>query len=996
MARFRTRARALDLLGRQQIASIPTALNELIKNAHDAYADNFSADLIRKEELLVIRDDGIGMTRADFENRWLTLGTESKSVENSEEIPRDPAKQPRNIMGAKGIGRLAIASIGNQVLILTKSKLVPESQIVACFINWSVFELPFINLEDIVIPVEEYDHIPTKSEIHKLCDESRKSLISLLDKYKTWNADFDRILKRIEDFSVDPIVLAASLPGNFSLDTSSGGTWFFISPVSETLYIDAEREKDSDEASKLEKMLAGFHNTMIPGHPKPDIDIAFRDFRGSDFSSFTSLIQEDSFFTVEDFNMADHHFSGDFDSFGQFRGMIRIYGEKTYDHVINWNGNRNRPTECGPFRINIAYLQGEQKSSRVDPVDYARIKAKGDFFGGLYIYRNNIRILPYGNSDYDFLDIEKNRSKRASTYFFSYRRMFGAVEIDNVQNRNLVEKAGREGFIENKAYKQLQAILKNFFVQLAADFFSSSNDSPYSDFYQKKKTELNKMYAALERREKQAKSKKEYFSKSLDLFFDRLSKSEFQSSVKTIIDRFNQELQVIYGIENDDEAGQRLITLENDTNKTLQEYKKSIEVQPPRGFSPTKAMIQDYDLYQNEIQVLDINLFDKARSEIAEKISIVTQQRNLSVDKKKRLENAVEQISSDVLKSNKKLKYETDEIVKQTSAKVREVTSELIQDLDQQIRQVKEQFSRIPSVSAGTFDLVQERKRLESEIDEVSNRNKDLMESIIKQFESFYIERNSEGEYITNAQVADAMSAELDDMRTRLMSDVELSQLGLAVGILNHEFYAVANSIKQGLKDLKRWADIESKMEGIYTNLKINFDHLDGYLSLLTPMSKRLNRKREDIPLRDINLFLIDLFKARMDRHNISLKHTFGFEKGSLYGFRSTFYPVFVNVVDNAIYWLSNSNVENKIIRLHADDNGIYISNNGDPVRMQDRERIFEMLFTRKPNGRGMGLSISREVLEAEGYNLILDIPQPKMTVTFKISKIKREDNDIQ
>lgn len=120
----------------------------------------------------------------------------------------------------------------------------------------------------------------------------------------------------------------------------------------------------------------------------------------------------------------------------------------------------------------MAYLQGELKSSRVDVENYARIKAKGDKFGGLYIYRDNIRVLPYGDSDYDFLDIEKNRSKRASTYFFSYRRMFGAIEIADREHSGLVEKAGREGFIENKAYRQLQAILKNFFVQLAADFFS--------------------------------------------------------------------------------------------------------------------------------------------------------------------------------------------------------------------------------------------------------------------------------------------------------------------------------------------------------------------------------------------------------------------------------------------------------------------------------------------------------------------------------------------
>ncbi len=47
----------------------------------------------------------------------------------------------------------------------------------------------------------------------------------------------------------------------------------------------------------------------------------------------------------------------------------------------------------------------------------------------------------------------------------------GVIEIDQRNNPNLSEKAGREGFRENKAYLQFRDILMNFFVQLAADFF---------------------------------------------------------------------------------------------------------------------------------------------------------------------------------------------------------------------------------------------------------------------------------------------------------------------------------------------------------------------------------------------------------------------------------------------------------------------------------------------------------------------------------------------
>ena len=132
----------------------------------------------------------------------------------------------------------------------------------------------------------------------------------------------------------------------------------------------------------------------------------------------------------------------------------------------------------------------------------------------------------------------------------------------------------------------------------------------------------------------------------------------------------------------------------------------------------------------------------------------------------------------------------------------------------------------------------------------------------------------------------------------------------------------------------------------------------------------------------------MDLFGARLERHSIQLKHTGGYQKRKLFGFRSTFYPVFVNIVDNAIHWLNQANIEEKIIRLHADDSGFYISNNGPEISIQDAERIFDLGYTRKLNGRGMGLHISKEVLNVEGYDIFLDTPREGSTVTFKIEPI--------
>lgn len=993
MAQFKTRARALDLLGRQQIAGIPTAINELIKNAYDAYADHFDVDYFRSDKLLILRDDGIGMTKADFETRWLTLGTESKlSNIHSSLPPIDSTKEKRAITGEKGIGRLAIASIGQQVLILTKAKYASElasTKIVAAFINWDLFELPGINLEDIVIPVREFNKIPDERDINAMKQEILDGIHVLRDKGLIIATDYERIERTINSFSIAPNeLLEKTLPGVTNFISSTGGTHFYISPVNDILNSDIDGEEGRDEATKMEKMLLGFHDTMTPNHQKTQIDIAFREYRNDD-GSFVSIIDKEHFFTPEEFVKADHQFTGTFDKFGQFKGDIRIYGEKTYkDYTVNWKDNHYRETLCGPFAINFAYIQGEQKSSRLSAEDYACLKAKGDKFGGLYIYRNNIRVLPYGNSEYDFLDVEKNRSKRAATAFFSYRRMFGAISILETDGKSLlIEKAGREGFIENKAYKELRSILKNFLWQLAADFFNDNNNSPYSEFFKQKKEEFNAHYAALEKREKMNRGKKNKFLKELTLFFERLTSHEFESNVQLIIDNFSNQLIGISSEKDNDIASEKLLQAEFEVRKKIADYKKVIAVPSPKGFVVSKTSRQDYDAYCEEYGILVKTTFKEAEEKIDTLIEAYTKTRNLEISKRKRLEQAVELISTEAKSINQKKRNETNEVVTSISKKVKELTSELVMDLDKQIQNVRNQFIELKTHDSGMFDLVTERQRMENEIESISVRNTDLMDRIIRQFESFYIEKDNLGNFITNDQIEDSLSEELESLREQVQADVELSQLGLAVGIIHHEFNSTITSIRHSLKDLKAWSDADENLEGIYKNIKINFEHLDRYLALMMPLNRRLYREREDIPNSDIKSFLNDLFKNRLERHSIDFRQTNGFSHGHMYGFRSTFYPVFVNIIDNAIYWLSQSEQPNKVIRLHADETGIYISNNGPAILPQDKDRIFDLRFSRKPHGRGMGLNISKEILNGEGYDLLLVEPIASSNVTFKIQK---------
>jgi signal transduction histidine kinase len=993
MAYFKTRARALDLLGKQQIAGIPTAISELFKNAHDAYADKVEIDYFRKDKLLILRDDGLGMTVDEFLQRWLTLGTESKySKGKMLPPPIDKNKTRRPIMGEKGIGRLAIAALGEQVFILSRAERDGELEnFTLALINWKIFELPGLDLEDIFIPVTEFssEEIPPYFVVNDLKTEFLDNLIELYANKKIDKDDYEYISNAITNFNIDPNLLNKKLPP-LSVDGNKRGTSFYISPTDETLNYAIDGFKDDKGSAPLERMLNGFSNTMTPNHKPPFIDAAFRDYRGDD-DKFYNLIDKEEFFTPNEFVLADHQFYGDFDEYGQFTGKIKVYNEREFDHKIVWDSNNFKKTACGPFRIDVAYLQGMLRQSILPKEEHARLISKVDKYGGLYIYKDGIRILPYGLSDNDFIDIEKRRTKSASYYFFSYRRVFGAVSINAKDNDKLVEKAGREGFVENAAYKHLREILMNFFIQLAADFFREGG-GPKAEFWIEKRKERESFYKAIEKREKRAKEKKAIFSQRLNTFFDKLSRKEYSLETNNLLLEIERNFNSVAYIEDKDEASSKLLDYEIEAREKLNLLRNSWSVNEPKGFATSREQREDFEAYLQEFDKILIDTFLPAEEKIDEFVETYKEKLQLEISKRKRLESAVKTISEDSKKIAKQKETEAKKAADELSNKVKKLANELMIDLQDTIRNVSDEFKKYELLDKQDFDLVLERRRLEEVIVNEREKNTTILESIINQLEGIYWEKDNKG-YITNDQIQNSIEEEIAELKDKLTADVELSQLGLAVGVIHHEFESTIKVIRKSIKDLKAWADVNENMEGLYENIKLSFDHLDSYLNLFTPLNRRLQRSRTNIKCLDVKIFLLDLFKARLERHNIKLKHTKGFEKRSFYGFHSTFYPVYVNIVDNAIYWLKQySTKDEKVIRLHADDEGFYISNNGTEISPRDIEKIFDLGFTRKLKGRGMGLHISREVLNAEGWNIILDEPKQESSVTFKIYKEKNDE----
>ena len=967
MATFKTRARTLDMLGRQQIAGIPTAISELFKNAHDAYADRVEIDYYRSDGLFVLRDDGVGMNRDDFVTRWLTIGTESKFDPNRRP-PKDPAKEPRPMLGEKGIGRLAIATIGPQVLVLTRAKTdTGASDLTAAFLNWGIFEWPGIDLEDIDIPLRSFSSgtLPSAQDVAEMIGEFRVSAESV--GHDVEQRLLERLATELDQFDIDPQYINSYLEEP-SLGGNGSGTHFLIRPASPLLTDDIDGDPTASKvaalkkATPLKKALLGFSNTMTPGS-QTVIHTAFRDHKTDELAD--DLIAENESFTPDELQNADHRMRGSFDEFGQFRGEISIYGETIADHVIPWSGGRGARTLCGPFSIDFAAFEGESRHSTIPYDEHGRLANKTEQLGGLYIYRNGIRVLPYGDTDYDWLDIEFRRTKSAYYYYFSHRKMFGAVEIDAEKNRNLLEKAGREGFQENKAYRQFRSILQNFFLQMAADFFRS--EGVHSEAFDLRKTELSKEDEARKRRERQVIERRRSFETSLNSFFDKLKNDEPQEAALALTERVAAELRSACSIADSRLAARKILDLERQAQADIRELEVRYRISRPRiGLS--KAILRDWGVYNTEFASLRENVFKPARTMIDELIGEEARKAELSLDRRVRTEAALDDLGQEARKTTGKsgqaVRVEADKV----ASEAREAAGRSLKTVESELREVLSEFQRIDLAGMPDELFVETRDALETRVMKVTEEQGALLRSVLEQLQAVDVT----GESSTAEQL---MAIEQRNLllEEEAEADAQLAQLGMAIEIINHEFSGTIRSVRNGLRRLKAWADVNEGLGELYDSIRMSFDHLDGYLTLFTPLQRRLYRKAVEIRGSEIRDFLEELFRARLARHGVSFAATKAFGEAKIVGFPSSFYPVFVNLVDNAIFWLSQQTPGlERNIELDERGGTLLVADTGPGVDVRDREAIFEFGFSRKPGGRGMGLHIGRETLRRISFDLQL------------------------
>jgi PAS domain S-box-containing protein len=135
---------------------------------------------------------------------------------------------------------------------------------------------------------------------------------------------------------------------------------------------------------------------------------------------------------------------------------------------------------------------------------------------------------------------------------------------------------------------------------------------------------------------------------------------------------------------------------------------------------------------------------------------------------------------------------------------------------------------------------------------------------------------------------------------------------------------------------------------------------------------RRDTPQRQAVDLNEAIRQIVVLLKDRANQHSISIRTELDPELPLVSADRVQLQQVLMNLMLNGIDAMKNASGELKVVSRKTADGQLLISvsDSGVGLPVENTERIFDAFFTTKPQGTGMGLAISRRIVESFGGRL--------------------------
>ncbi len=587
-------SRVVEHLGADLITADEIAFSELIKNSYDASAtdirmhflytindldnNNFNypidknvIDLMESclvkgdanqgekiHQLIVIEDNGTGMTAEVLEDAFCEVGTRYKEKESKD--------TNKIFLGSKGLGRLSTQRISKKMFIETK--IEGEDKLNFAFFDWEKIakdtehDIPLYKIETNVL--SSYTRIwmvgidESKIEINKyFLDENENPLTN--EKHDFTNVKINENLLSTISFIYSPFAEVKSKVktkiyyNNFNVEYEMPK---FALELAEAVY-EANINNDSSVYINME-----IRPWFIERIHRKNIDATSYGQYLKTPMVYLDLLKK---------------YKNRFDNLHEVYSLTNFLALNELEYIIenSVEDNNNSPKyKLLPINVKLLSFKREQKlfnmaHSAAKETGYLKKTLKIDSikkilnnFSGIKLYRNNYRIGTIGNKNDDWLSFQFKRTTGQQFYRFELGNIVGYININDEKQKYINETSSREGMLDSKykfiLHKLLDKIINEIFYTLTIRANELVNE-----ILKEEKLIPKKSLVQLQEETKEGKLEIKNVQKQIIKFATSLKtlklkienpeeqpKSNYLTKYETEIEEFNKNIQKFYHVVN--------------------------------------------------------------------------------------------------------------------------------------------------------------------------------------------------------------------------------------------------------------------------------------------------------------------------------------------------------------------------------------------------------------------------------------------------------------